>query len=287
MNRIEPAKSEKKPGRGHFFCEKAPLFVMVVGTFFITVVYPLMGIAGQGIIRQVLPQLDKDVMEAFCIAVSSFLFLWLFKRWFAPDWQGVLRLHVPLRDVLRWSVPLWVFLGISILLEGVDNGFFFRLTLIIVAMSACAGFFEEAVFRIFTIAIGMRFLSGEKRVWWSLVVSSVVFGLSHCCNVLGGAPMETAIHQAIHSVLFGLYMGALALRTGSYWPTAILHTLYDALAMSTTPGVIDGVMHDTPGVTSYIELVMMLFPAWYGVNMVKKYKTEILALWDRKWGRVS
>lgn len=93
MNDIESVKVEKKPGRGHFFCEKAPLLVMVFGAIFLVIFYPLVGNIAQALLRQVVPSLNADIMDNLLIAASSVLFLWLFKRWFSPDYQGSFRLH--------------------------------------------------------------------------------------------------------------------------------------------------------------------------------------------------
>ena len=290
MNDMEPANEERKPaevekkrGRGHFLCEKVPLLVMVFGAVFLVLFYPLLGNIARGLLRLVVPSLNADIADNLLIAASSVLFLWLFKRWFSPDYRGSFRLHVPMRDVIRWSIPLWIFLALCIVLEGVMKGFFFRLDFNIVSMSLYAGFFEESIFRIFMVAIGMRYLSGEKRLKWTVLLSSVLFGLAHAGNMLAGAPVSTTIHQMLHCILFGIYMAALVLRTGSVLPSAILHSLYDMLAIGTTRGVIDGVMHDAPDMTSYIEMIFVLIPTYFGVKLIQNNKAGILALWDEKW----
>ena len=278
-----PAEAPKKQGRGHFFCEKAPLLVMLVGAVFLTIFYPLLGTIARGLLMLAVPSLDPKITEYLLIAASSIVFLGVFKWWFSPDYEGSFPLHVPLGDAIRWTVPLWIFLGLCVVLEGVMNGFFFRIDFNIIAMCLYAGFFEESIFRIFMVAIGMRYLSGEKRVWWAVILSSVLFGLFHAGNILGGAPVETTIHQVINSVLFGIFMAALVLRTGSVLPSAISHTLYDIIAMVTTPGIMDGVMHTTPDMTSYIELALVLIPAYVGYRMIREHKAEILAIWEEKW----
>ena len=63
MNDIESVKVEKKPGRGHFFCEKAPLLVMVFGAIFLVIFYPLVGNIAQALLRQVVPSLNADIMD--------------------------------------------------------------------------------------------------------------------------------------------------------------------------------------------------------------------------------
>ncbi len=290
MNNLEPTKEGrmpaealKKPGRGHFFCEKVPLLVMLVGAVFLVIFYPLLGTTARVLLMMAVPSLDPKITEYLLIAALSVMFLGVFKWWFSPDYEGSFPLHVPIGNAIRLSVPLWIFLGLCVVLEGVMNGFFFRIDFNIIAMCLYAGFFEESIFRIFMVAIGMRYLSGENRVWWTVILSSVLFGLFHAGNILGGAPVETTVHQVINSVLFGTFMAALVLRTGSVLPSAISHTLYDIIAMVTTPRIMDGVMHTVPDMTSYIELALALIPACAGVWIIRKYKAEILSIWEEKW----
>lgn len=279
----------KKSGRGHFLCEKVPRLVMTVGAYLISLTFPLIGTFAVAFSQFVLPPFDRAVWEELAIALSAFLLIWLHKRWFAPDYEGSMRIHVPYGDVLRWSVPLWVFLGCSVPIEAFARGeFYFHLTFAMAALCLCAGFFEEAVYRAFIIPIGMHYLPGKNRVWWTLGISAGVFALAHAANVLAGAAVDLTISQVISCVPFGLYTAAITLRSGSFLPAAILHTLFDIIAMSTTPGTDDGIMRGTIGWSDFVSVGLeYIFLATFGFWLVKTYQTEILALWEKKWSMYS
>lgn len=278
----------KKTGRGHILCEKAPWLVLTVGTFSISFFFPLVGILSSAALQQILP-FDKDIGEALLCTASSFLLLWLIKWWFSPEYEGSMRLHVPVGDVVRWSVPLWGCLACGIAVEAWKRGeFYFHLTFGMVALCLMAGFLEEAIYRAFVVPVGMRYLSGENRVWWTAAFSMGVFALAHLPNVLSGAPLDITIVQVVGCLPFGLFAVAVMLRSGSVLPTAVMHTLMDIIAMSTTPNIGDGVMRGAVEWDLIVSVVLeYIVLATFGVWMIKKYKPEILALWDRKWGLSS
>lgn len=275
----------KKQGRGHVLCEKAPWLVMTVGAFLLLLLFPVFGMIGAAVLQKFLP-VDKQTVEALITAASALLLIWLVKRWFSPEYEGSMRLHVPVGDVVRWSVPLWACLAFCIAAEGWERGeFYFELTFGMVALSLMAGFLEEAIFRAFVVPVGMRYLSGENRVWWATAISVGVFALCHFPNVMAGAPLETTIFQVFACVPFGIYAVAITLRSGSVLPAAVMHTLMDIIAMSTTPNQGDGVMHGTVEWSTVVSvgleyIVLVAFGVW----MIRKYKPEILALWEKKWG---
>ncbi len=279
----------KKSGRGHFLCEKVPRLVMTVGAYLISLTFPLIGTFAVAFSQFILPPFDRAIGEELAIALSAFLLVWLHKRWFAPDYEGSMRIHVPYGDILRWSVPLWVCLGCCVPIEAFARGeFHFHLTLAMTALCLCAGFLEEAVYRAFIVSIGMRYLSGKNRVWWTLGISTGVFALAHAANVLAGAAVDLTIFQIISCVPFGLYAAAITLRSGSFLPAAVLHTLFDIIATGTTPGIDDGIMRGTIGWSDFVSAGLeYIFLAAFSFWLVKTYQTEILVLWEKKWSMVQ
>ena len=59
------------------------------------------------------------------------------------------------------------------------------------------------------------------------VISSVIFGLFHFINVIGGQGFGWTVSQVIHAATDGFMYAALRLITGSLWPTMVLHALWD------------------------------------------------------------
>ncbi len=275
----------RKPGRGHFLCEKAPRLVMIAGACFLLLFFPLLGTIGTAFLQNYVP-VDKNTLEALLVAASGLLLVWLVKWWFSPEYEGSLRLHIPVADVVRWSMLLWACLAFCVVAEAWERGdFYFELTFGMVALCLMAGFLEEAIFRAFVVPIGMRYLSGENRVWWTAAISIGSFALFHFANMLAGAALDITILQVVGCLPFGLFAVAITLRSGSVLPVAVMHTLMDVIAMSTTPNTGDGVMRGGVELSTVVSVgveYLVLIP--FGVWLIRKYKPEILALWNRKWG---
>jgi len=83
-----------------------------------------------------------------------------------------------------------------------------------VALSMTAGVCEELLFRGFLIAL----VSSVLNIWWAVGISSVIFGLNHAYQGVGGI-MKTAI--------FGLLMAGMYQLTGSLWTPIVVHALID------------------------------------------------------------
>ena len=159
------------------------------------------------------------------------------------------------------------------------------MTLSMAALCTSAGFFEEAVYRAFIIPIGMRYLTGENRIWWTMGISAGMFGLAYMANILAGADLGITISQAISCIPLGLYAAALTLRSGSFLPAAVLHMMLDIIAMGTTPGIGDGIMRGAVDWSTIVNIALeYALLATFGIWLAKTYKTEILALWEKKWG---
>jgi hypothetical protein len=90
---------------------------------------------------------------------------------------------------------------------------------------ALIGVFEELVFR------GILFRGLESRAGpiWALILSSVLFGLMHYANWVGGQPLDDTTTQVIHAATAGFLYGAIMLITGSIWPSVLVHAAWDGM----------------------------------------------------------
>ncbi|MCF0261032.1 MAG: CPBP family intramembrane metalloprotease, partial [Erysipelotrichaceae bacterium] len=95
--------------------------------------------------------------------------------------------------------------------------------------AAAPGFAEELLFRGIT-------LNNMMRVWGkttpglykALILSSLLFGLSHISNILLTGKLTAAILWQIgYAGGFGILFGAIYMRTRNLWGCIILHTLMD------------------------------------------------------------
>jgi uncharacterized protein len=110
-----------------------------------------------------------------------------------------------------------------------DNNLLYMLA--VLACTLCVGFAEELYFRGFifnTLKIkGMQF---------AIIVSSVLFGLTHLINIAGGAGVGETILQIFFAFFFGFVCAEILILTDSILPIMLWHTLHDFLAFTTNDG---------------------------------------------------
>ncbi|MBO5415184.1 MAG: CPBP family intramembrane metalloprotease [Clostridia bacterium] len=110
------------------------------------------------------------------------------------------------------------------------------------------GFFEEMAFRgcIFMLVLGRR----RKRrldVFWSIVISSAIFGVIHLVNILVGASPGAVLLQVGYSFLIGGMCSVVLMKTGSIWHCVLLHAVYNFCG-GAVPELGGGTIWDTPTV---------------------------------------
>ena len=110
------------------------------------------------------------------------------------------------------------------------------------------GLFEELAFRgvIFLMFAEKRHTT-RKGLFWSLILSSAVFGGVHLVNVLMGAGIGPTILQIGYSFLIGAMCSVVLLKTRNIWLCVILHAVYDFCG-TLMPTLGDGTWWDTPTV---------------------------------------
>lgn len=116
--------------------------------------------------------------------------------------------------ILRMPQPAWNILGFLLSMLGV-------------------GFAEELAFRgILTNLLRERFpTKTDGGIFLVLLIQGAVFGACHLANIFGGVRVESAVVQALMAGLLGILLGAIYLRTNSFWFVAFLHGLNDFCAL--------------------------------------------------------
>ena len=89
-------------------------------------------------------------------------------------------------------------------------------------LAGMVGFVEEVFFR----GLILRTLAPKGSVR-AVIISSVLFGLLHSLNVLGGSNALYTLLQVAYALAIGLAFAAITLRTGAIWPLVIIHALID------------------------------------------------------------
>lgn len=94
-------------------------------------------------------------------------------------------------------------------------------------MSLSVGLLEELIFRGIVLPLCLIRLRGKKRaLFWSVALSSAIFGAMHLINLLGGN-FGAVFLQVGYSFLIGGMCAAATVRSGCIYPAVILHTVYN------------------------------------------------------------
>lgn len=110
------------------------------------------------------------------------------------------------------------------------------------------GLFEELAFRgvIFLLLAEGRHTT-RGGLFWSLVLSSAVFGGVHLVNLFAGAGIGGVILQIGYSFLIGAMCSVVLLKTRNVWLCVVLHAIYDFCG-TLLPTLGAGTWWDTPTV---------------------------------------
>lgn len=131
-------------------------------------------------------------------------------------------------------------------------------------LAALSGFVEELTFR------GLMLTAFLPRGgWYAVIASSIIFGLAHAMNVLGGSNPLYVVIQIVYALAIGFGFGAMALRGRMLWPLMVAHALGNFVAfINTDSGQVTG---GTVGPQLYIvSLVYILVFGGYGLYLMRR-----------------
>ena len=214
-------------------------------------------------------------------AAGAVLSIGLFYLWFRPSFDGMLKKRDLLKGLMLLAPILiihWIGSIVSIVQFGTAS------VLIAFLRSFAPGFGEETAFRGLGVANYLRRNPTEKGVVVILWLSSIVFGVVHVANAIGGAPLSISIGQAAYAAGIGMVLGAVYLRTGNLWPSILGHMSVDFLELirsdlGSTGGVVSGI-----GAGDWITINAGAAGIFWGLYLVRPAKrSEIVELWKSKW----
>ena len=167
----------------------------------------------------------------YAIPAAALLLILLYRSNLAS--LGLTRVET-LRPALLPSLVVALLLILSVL-----NGLPATSVLLILVVNSCAvGLSEELMFR------GVIFGALRERLTLSraVLLSALAFGSIHSLNALITGEIVGALLQSCIAVGMGLWAASLRLRTGSIYPSIVLHALWDlalliVLAHGTTSGL--------------------------------------------------
>jgi membrane protease YdiL (CAAX protease family) len=145
---------------------------------------------------------------------------------------------------------------------------FLALNTLLVALS------EEWMFR----GILFRALAGRLRVWPALLLSSVIFGSIHVLNGFTYSTLTQSSVQAVAAMMTGLLLGALLVRTGSIWPSVVLHMVWNfGLLLVTVEAANHPQPLQPPSLQSLLVALVLVMPnLFYALFLLRKVRQQSL-----------
>ncbi len=127
---------------------------------------------------------------------------------------------VSTKEWLLWLppllIPLFIVLSFGFNVSDVSKA------IVLTIAALCVAINEETIFRGVLVKGFLRF--GTLA---TLVVPSVLFGLIHIGNILGGGDMLFGLFQVLWAIAGGIALTAMRLRNGSIYPVIIFHFIVD------------------------------------------------------------
>ena len=216
--------------------------------------------------------------------IVSLIVLWIYKRWFRPEFEGNLRGGIP-GEGIRLSLFILIYWAVSFPIQFLFTPAVFGWpTLKTLSLALTAGFTEELAFRGLPVSLLMRQWHEEKRILTIMILTSVIFGGVHITNYFSGADLGSSIMQTIAAAGAGLFFCGIYLRCGNLWVTIGVHTLHDLFCFLDEGGIHDGVVVQEITWFSFLDLAFCIALGVVGIWMVRPSKrAEIRRLWNRKW----
>ena len=156
-------------------------------------------------------------------------------------------------------------------------------TLLLAVIAGLApGISEEIIFRGVLISYLMKFFKSSKGIYGILIVSALIFGLSHIANA-GSAPLDATIFQVFYASAIGILFGAVYLRTGNLWAVIFFHALQDVVAAAFTSNglVAAAFVWNACNIATIIISIVVIVLGFYYVRPDKH--NEIVEVWEEKW----
>ena len=151
---------------------------------------------------------------------------------------------------LLFCVPLIV-VALSHFVVGPASGLSIGLFAADLFLTLSIGMAEEIYFRGIICNVWL-----EKGPYKAMVISSVLFGISHLMNIAGGAGVLATLLQICFAFIYGLVFALIFIRSGSLIPCILLHALHDMCSFISADGTVT--VNVVLGAVQTLILVMYL-----------------------------
>ena len=224
------------------------------------------------------------VIEAACEIVMAIIVWQIYKLWFKNEFKGAFSFKFIGRGLLILLVPTLAFVGQNLLAAFFNESSLGNVFAAII-LGLAPGLFEEIIVRGLYVSNAMRSATSYKDIVFTFFISSFIFGALHFVNIIMGADIGMTITQVVYATGLGCIFAAACLRTGSLWPSVIVHSLIDISAylfadLQSTGGVL------TTGGIQWFSIAEGVLLILLGFFFIRKSKSqEILDIWKEKWNR--
>lgn len=270
--------------RQHKFVEKFPVVAAILMAIFWMLLFEIIEVIINFGIHMVISGYDVATGPVGLFAGAA-ITLVLYKWWFGPEFEGMLKGDLPLGFLLGLSELGYVL--VSYVPNLIDGSFSLKpLTWVIIITSLTAGIKEEFLFRGVIVSTLLRQWKDRNMFLQAALVSGIVFGLIHATNVLAGADPVQTLFQVIASVGVGIFFAAVYIRCGSILPCMFYHVLHDIIAIAAESNVAENGIMSAKALSwgDAFSLALSFVLAATGLWLIRGAKTEqIREIWDRKW----
>ena len=271
--------------RRHKFVEKSPAAAAILMCLLWFVLYQLLEFAINYPVSILISDYNA-ITGPIGMVLSIAIMMGVYKLWFRPEFEGMLKGDLPLGFLLGLIELIYVVVTFAVsMMFGYELNIK-PLTSVIIFSSLGAGLGEEFIFRGVLISTLMRQWKDQNKFRNAAVLSGIVFGLIHATNVFAGADPLRTLLQVIGAVGIGIMFTAVYLRSGSILPCMFYHTLHDIIAIAgesevTETGIITASkINMGDGANLLMSLVLAAIALWL---LRPEKNEEMRALWNRKW----
>ena len=271
--------------RRHKFVEKSPAAAAILMCLLWFVLYQLLEFAINYPVSILISDYNA-ITGPIGMVLSIAIMMGVYKLWFRPEFEGMLKGDLPLGFLLGLIELIYVVVTFAVsMMFGYELNIK-PLTSVIIFSSLGAGLGEEFIFRGVLISTLMRQWKDQNKFRSAALVSGIVFGLIHATNVFAGADPLRTLLQVIGAVGIGVIFTAVYLRSGSILPCMFYHTLHDIIAIAgesevTETGIITASkINMGDGANLVMSLVLAAIALWL---LRPEKNEEMRALWNRKW----
>lgn len=169
--------------------------------------------------------------------------------------------------ILLYFIPLIIVEALNIS-QGLRDDLTIKLFLIYLIFTIFIAIAEELFFR--GLILSELYKHGET---FAIISSSILFGVFHIANILGGSSLQYTVLQILFAILFGLVSALLVVIRGSLAPAILWHFSHNFLTyISSGSANIGTSLTNTQLIISSFQYLILIF---YAIHLFKSLKNNI------------